>query len=70
MLVLSAKIQDQRTPTKFDVFQLACSCGCSGTVNVFSKRGNNIRIGFDFPDSMAIVRNPVTAENVIQDAIE
>lgn len=74
MLVLSAKIQDQRTPTKFDRFEIVhqCSCGeiCSGTVNVFSKRGANIRIGFDFPDSMAIVRNPVTAENVIQDAIE
>ena len=70
MLILSARIQDQRTPTKFDRFEIACSCGCSGTVNVFAKRGANIRIGFEFPDSMAITRNPVIAENVIQDVIE
>lgn len=70
MLVLSARIQDQRTPMTFDVFELACSCGCTGTVNVFHKRGANIKLGFDFPDSMAITRNPITAENVIQDVIE
>lgn len=70
MLILSARIQDQRTPTKFDRFELSCSCGCTGTVNVFGKRGANVRIGFEFPDTMAITRNPVTAENVIQDVIE
>lgn len=70
MLILSARIQDKRTPTKFDRFELTCSCGCNGTVNVFAKRGANITIGFDFPSRMEIVRNPVTAENVIEDAIE